>query len=88
LVTNGNEFPAGQQLALAVERADAPDDQPLIAQRRLGDLRDAGRRVVSQRVPGALGDLLDRRAHAGLQAHPDRVARTRALEAGEDGSAW
>src|SRR4051812_31299376 len=44
-------LPAGQQFALGVEGAHAAHDQALVAEHGLGDLRDARRRVVGERLP-------------------------------------
>ena len=63
-----------------IERADAPDDQPSPVQLCFGDLRDRGGRVVGQRGPGLLVELVDRRADCGLQANADRELPARALE--------
>jgi hypothetical protein len=74
-------LPGRQELALAIESADAANDQAPPAQRRLGDLRDGGGRVVGQRAPGALVDLLDHGGDGGLEAHADRELPAGAMEA-------
>ena len=78
------ELPGRQQLALGGRACGRGGRSAVACQRRLGDLRLAGRRVVVQGLPGAFGDLLDRGADRGLQAHPDRVAPARPLEPRED----
>jgi len=66
------QLPGGQKLALAIEGADAANDQAPRAEGRFDDLRDARRRVVLERCPCALVDLLDRRANGRLEADADR----------------
>lgn len=75
------QLPARQQLALAIERADAAHDQPPAAEDCLGDLRDARRRVVVKRRPCGLVDLLDRHVHLWLKADADRELPARPVEA-------
>jgi len=53
LVANGSA-PSWAAARLGAQRADAADDEALIAEGGLGDLGDARRRVVVQRVPGGL----------------------------------
>jgi hypothetical protein len=48
------QLPRRQQLALAVKRANTPDDEAPVAERRFGDLGDARRRVVLERRPLAV----------------------------------
>jgi hypothetical protein len=48
------QLPTGQQLALAIQRADTADDQAPAAERGLGDLRDRAVGVVGERLPGGL----------------------------------
>ena len=64
LVAVGDEAevpPVGPQLGLRAEQAGAPDDQPAPAIDGLGDLRLAVGGIVD-RLPGVLGDRLDRRS--------------------------
>jgi hypothetical protein len=65
---------------LAIERADAPDDQPSAVEFGLGDLCDRGGRVVVKRRPRALVDRLDRRADLRLEADADRELPAGAVE--------
>ncbi len=49
--------PVGEELGLVVlgVQVDAADDQPVLAERGLGQLADAGVGVVGDRLPGVIG---------------------------------
>jgi len=74
------QLPRGQQFALAIERADATNHEPSPVERRFGDLRDARGRVVLERRPRPLIDLLDRRPDGGPRADADRELPAGSLE--------
>jgi hypothetical protein len=74
------QLPTRQQLALAIERADATNDEAPFVEECFGDLRDARWRVVLERRPGVLVDGVDRYAHGRMQAHADRELPARAVE--------
>ena len=63
------------------DQPGAADDQALLADPRLGDLRFAVFGVVGQRLPGGLVDRVDGRPDVALLADPDRVGPARAAPA-------
>jgi hypothetical protein len=73
--------PVGPELGLGSEQPGAPDDQALLAERRLGDLCLARLGVVDQRLPGGLVNRGDRRLDVLVLAHTDRVGPARGLQA-------
>ena len=60
------------------------DDQPPACEHGFGDLRLARVGVVGQRLPGFIGDLLDRGADGFGHAHPDRELPAGLLETVKD----
>ena len=80
----GEVLPSRKQLLLVVEHAYTADDQPLVRQRRLSDLRLPGLGVVMQPPPCLLGDRLDRGRDGLGESDADRVEATFRLEAGGD----
>lgn len=68
--------PVGEQLGLVVlgVQVHATDDQPVIAERRLGQLADTRVGVVGDGLPGLVRDQGDPLADVALVRDADRVA--------------
>jgi hypothetical protein len=72
--------PVGPERRLLTDKPRAPHDQAPLAELCFGDLGDARRRVVGERLPRCLVDLGDRGAHVCLQGDADRVGDLVSLE--------
>ena len=75
--------PVGPQLGLGAHESGASDDESLLADDRLGDLRLPVLGVVGERLPVRLGDRGDRVFDPELQAHADRVLPAGLLKTGD-----
>ena len=78
--------PVGEQLGLIFlgVQVHAADDQALIAERRFGQFADAGVGVVSDGLPGLIGDQRDLRRDDLVHRHADRELTTLLAQARDD----
>jgi hypothetical protein len=78
--------PIGEQLGLVVlgVQVHAADDQPVLAERRLGQLADARVGVVGDGPPGFIGNLRDPRGDDLVHRDADRVAAALLAQARRD----
>ena len=78
--------PVGEQLALGFLGVEvhATDDQPVIAERRLGQLADTAVGVVGHGLPVLLGDLGDPAGDVALHRDADRVVAALLAQASGD----
>ena len=63
---------------------DASDDQPLITEGSLIQLADPAVGVVSDRLPGVVGDQRDPRGDVAVHRDADRVFKALHVQPGDD----